>query len=312
MRNSTRKSWLASTAIVIALFAAAACTPCFALPDNGASQPAVSLSFSPGVRDILKMLDAKVDIGVITAFIKTSPVPFSPSASEIIALKQRDVPDEVITTLILRGAEVRNQMAQAAQVPPMTGQAATAPVTPPDYGAAAPYYADASYADSGYGYPYYSGYPYNYWGYNYSYPLAWYSPFYYGYYGYRYRGGYNHWGHYYAGYPYRGAYAYRGGYPHGGYPNRGGYPGSYQNRVSYANHSAPWAPASGNYAYRPAVGGRNFAYSAPRAYTAPRAYSAPRAGGFGGGGARPASYGGGHMGGFGGGGHGGGGGGGHR
>src|SRR6185369_16976420 len=100
-----------------------------------------------------------------------------------IALKQRNVPDELITALIQRGAEVRNQMAQGAEAPPPnTSQAVTAPFTPPENETPA-------YADYGYTYyPYYGWSPYNNWWYNYSYPWAWtwYSPLCFGYYGYHY------------------------------------------------------------------------------------------------------------------------------
>src|SRR4029077_20149573 len=68
------------------------------VPSEAGSPPvaeaptAMSVRFSPGVGDVLKMLDAKVDVEVIKAYIKTSPVPYSPGAEEIIALKKRGVP----------------------------------------------------------------------------------------------------------------------------------------------------------------------------------------------------------------------------
>jgi len=42
--------------------------------------------------EILKMVDAKVDAEVIKAYIQVSQVAYSPSATEIIALKDRGVP----------------------------------------------------------------------------------------------------------------------------------------------------------------------------------------------------------------------------
>jgi hypothetical protein len=158
-------------------------TPCFALSDSTATTSVVAatdsqanINFSPGVRDVLKMLDAKVDPGVIRAYINNSPIPFNPSAAEIIALKQRGVPDDIITALMQRGAEVRAQMAQAA-----TQSAVQTPNAPPagypyDYSAASSYAYPYDYAGYPYAYPNY-GYPYNYWGYNSYYPWSYYSPF---------------------------------------------------------------------------------------------------------------------------------------
>ena len=130
--------------------------------------------FSPGIQDILKMLDAKVDTDVIKVYVRNSMVPYNPNASEIIALKQRGVPDEILTALLQRGAEVRTQAVQSMQAMPPEQAPVAAPYNPPydpyaygypDYGS--PYYA---------GYPYY-GYPYNYSWYSYGYPWWGFSPF---------------------------------------------------------------------------------------------------------------------------------------
>jgi hypothetical protein len=130
--------------------------------------------FSPGIHDIVKMVDAKVDMDVVKVYIRNSPVPYSPNAEEIIALKKRGVPDEILTALLQRGAEVRTQAVQAVQSMPPAQTPVAAPYTPPydpyayggyDYGS--PYYA---------GYPYDYAYPYNYW-YSYGYPWWGFSPF---------------------------------------------------------------------------------------------------------------------------------------
>jgi hypothetical protein len=199
MRTSIRKSWFRNTGGLIAGLGILASVPCFALSDAGVPQAigAVNsqVSFSPGMRDILKMLDAKVDLSVIKAYINNSPIPFNPNASEIIALKQRGVPDEIITVLIQHGAEVRTQMAQAAV------QAATSAPGPnaspagyaSDYGTTAPYSYPYDYSDYGYGYPsypYYS-YPYNYWWYNSYYPWSFGSSFFFDFYGRRHFGGFD-------------------------------------------------------------------------------------------------------------------------
>jgi hypothetical protein len=93
---------------------------------------------SPAIRDILKMVDAKVDQTVILTYIKNSPIPYSLTATEIIALKQRGVPDELTAAVVEHGGQVRAQLAQAAAQNPGTGpQYSTAPATPPySYGSA--------------------------------------------------------------------------------------------------------------------------------------------------------------------------------
>src|SRR5438094_6619934 len=137
------------------------------LTANGAAQGAVTLAYSPGIGDILKMVDAKVDVTVIKAYIKNSPTAYNPNANEIIALKQRGVGDDIITGLIQRGGEVRAQALQGGAIAP----AATAPAVPYgnkaayEYGAPQPYpYADgypASYDYAAYPYSNYEGYHYS-------------------------------------------------------------------------------------------------------------------------------------------------------
>jgi len=232
--------------------------------------------FSPGIRDVLKMIDAKVGGSVVIAYIRSSPTAYNPSASEIIALKQRGVPDEIITTLIQRGAEVRAQIAQSAQMGAQaTPPAGMAPYAN-GYGATVSDQAYPDYGDYGYGYPYsgypyyagypYYGYPYNYWWYSSWYPWGFYSPFYFGYYGHRFhgfygRGGFDRFGHSFA----RGTF---------GVGNRGA-----------------WAPARGGFrGFAP----RSFSGARTAGFVARGGSFAGRSGGFGG------------HGGFGGGGHGGG------
>ncbi|HZR18122.1 MAG TPA: hypothetical protein VFE51_12580 [Verrucomicrobiae bacterium] len=266
-------------------------------PSTPATAPAeLQVRFSPGVRDVLKMLDAKVDVSTVEAYIKNSQTVYNLSANEIIALKRRGAPDEVITLLIQHGAEVRTQIAQAAQ--------AGAPLTPP--ASASPYaggYADTGvqepypyYADYGYGYPYYAGYPYygypyNYW-YSYGYPWgfysSFYSPFYFGYYGHRYHGYYGR-----------------------GYYGRGYYGGHSFAHGSIGNRGGAWGPVRGGaHGFGgPFTGVRTASFAGRSGSFAMRSggFSGGHFGGFGGG--HAGGFGGGHGGGFGG-GHGGGGG--HR
>jgi len=281
----TRTAWCVG---LVALGVTTASTS-FAQSENSVNPPIPApVSFSPGIRDIVKMLDAKVDVGVIQSYIKHSPTAFNPTASEIIELKQRGVPDELVTALIQRGAEVRTQLAQAQPSTPMAspnptqtpGYASDYPMTAPD--SSYPYY-----AGYGYGYPYYGygyGYPYNYWWNTYSYWPWYYSPFYCGfhncYHSYGYCHGYSAFNHF------HGAHSVAfAGHSHG----------------AVATRSAAWAPTVGSgFAHRPmasqaAFAGRSFAYAAPHS-----SGLAVRSGGF----AARSGGGGGHGGG--GGGHGGG------
>ncbi len=211
--------------------------------DTGPASPALALpaknpSFSPGVRDILKMLDAKVDADVIKAYIKSSSIAFNPTASDIIELKRRGVPDELITAMILRGAEVRTQFAQAAAAqPPVPANPQASMPQGYAYDYPAPAYPYPNYVDYAYGYPYYgayygypwyAGYPYNYWWFNYGYP----------------------WGGYYSYWRYGHRFY---GYDRYHYYNRfqdydrfhGGRSFAYGGRAG-GGASGAWAPASGN------------------------------------------------------------------
>jgi hypothetical protein len=314
----SKTKWLITEGAVMVGLAAIISTPCFAQSDSPGTQPAVELQsqirFSPGVQDVLKMLDAKVDPGVIREFIKNSSIAFNPSASEIIALKHRNVPDDLITALMQRGAEVRAQipqMAQSAQgIAP--GYANTAaPGT--DYAATAPNAYPYDYTDYGYGYPYY-GYPYyGYYGYPYSY--------WYGWYGYPFGIYWPLWCSFY------GSHAFHDHFHNDGFHNHGSF--AFHGNSSAINHSGAinhgaTGGAVGSFAQRPVAGqnggfrtasgfsGRTMAFAGgartggftvrPSAFAArPGGFSA-RPGGFGGqmGGGfagRSGGFAGGHMGG---------------
>lgn len=273
-------------AVVMAFFVAAnAFSADVIAPMVKATQaPAVVVSqaqpvFSPGVAEIVRMLDAKVDPEVVKAYINASSLAYHPGAEEIIALKQRGVPDDVITTMLERGAELRGQPAVAA--PPATpAMTTTAPLTPPyastvvpdyayDYGYAG--YPSASYWDGYYAYPWYAGWGYpwygNWWWYNYWYPcsFSFYVPFYCGWYGYHHHPYYCGWrtgDHSYGPYqrhnepyapprpgaPGRGAWAQSGQRPLG----RGAAPyGAYRDGYMRS------APSAASAARAPSVGARS-------------------------------------------------------
>ena len=290
MRTSRQRIWLVRAGAVLGGLGILTSTPCFALSDSTTAAPSAvasnpQVSFSPGMRDVQKLLDAKVDSSVIRAYISNSPTPFNPNASEIIALKQRGVPDEIITSLMQRGAEVRTQMAQAALQAGSGAMAPNAPAEYPyDYGNSTPYY-PYDYSDSGYGYPYF-GYPYNYWWYNSYYPWSFYSPFFFN--------SYFHHG-------FDRFHRFNGGFHRfdGFHGNRSF---AFQGRSGFGARSGAWAARTGP-GFRPfaarssGFGGGSFA-SRPGGFGGHTGGFAGHAGGFAG-----------HSGGFAG--HGGGGGGGH-
>jgi len=144
------------------------------------SPPAPAVTYPAGISDILKLVDAKLDVEIIKAYIKGAPFAYHLNASDIIALKDRGVPSDVITAILQHGAEVSSQGVMPgpyASVPPPTPYPtypySANPYTEFDASGSPVYAYPADY--SGYGYPYYSqGYPwyYNYW-YNYCRPVAW-------------------------------------------------------------------------------------------------------------------------------------------
>ncbi len=173
-------------------------------------------SYSAGIADIMKMLDAKVEAPVILAYIQNSPVSYNPEATELIALKDHGASTETLVALLHHGDELRLQLApgQSPANPPPAGPAYTYPPAaaylPYPYGydtdaSDAPYSAtDDSYA---------SGWPLAYWP---SVGISGYGPY-----------GYAH-GRYYP----RGGYGYHAG--GGGYRNWAG-----------AAPPAPYGPQSG-------------------------------------------------------------------
>jgi len=147
--------------------------------------------FSPSAQEIVNMLEAKVDPEVIKAYIKNSPVPYNLSAAEIIDLKTRGVPDDMLAAMLQRGAEIRAHAVASSQPGPVTTPAPY-PMTSqyqypqyqypqyqyPQYPEANYDYGTSYYAGYPYYYPYY--YPYSYYWYNYGYPwYGYYYPYYY-------------------------------------------------------------------------------------------------------------------------------------
>jgi hypothetical protein len=121
-------------------------------------------TYSPGVSEILKLLDAKVDAPVILAYIQNSPVPYDPEATELIALKEHGASTETLLALLHHGDELRLQLSQAQS-------AANPPPTAPANG----YGPEEAYPPYPYGYPdsSYAPYPASDYSYAPGWPLAW-------------------------------------------------------------------------------------------------------------------------------------------
>jgi hypothetical protein len=155
------------TALFLGLAQAAlAVTPTTNVPPlilSGRQSARPAGTYSAGIADIIKMLDAKVDAQVILTYIQNSPIPYNPDATELIALKEHGASTELLVALLHRGDELRPQMAQ-------TRSAVNPPAAAPayDYPPAAAYppypydYSDASYAP----------YPATDYSYAYAWPLA--------------------------------------------------------------------------------------------------------------------------------------------
>jgi len=210
-----------------------------------ANQTVPAARFSPGVADIVKLADAKVDAEVIRTYVKNSSTAYNPTATEIIALKDRGVAPEILTAMLQRGAEIRGQSMRAAQA------AQSAAAAPPNLGAAAPYAPVYDYGSQ----PVYPSYNYSYPVSSYVYPSG-YSAYGYGYSDYSYGGPYYGWPYYWPSlafsfgcYPYRGycGYGYsgwRGGYGYGGRGYYGGH--AYYGGAGYHGQGGRPAPYGGS------------------------------------------------------------------
>jgi len=59
---------------------------------------------SPGLDDILQMIQAGVSTEVTKSYIENSPIRYTLTPSEIIALKKQGVPDELTSAMLKHGA----------------------------------------------------------------------------------------------------------------------------------------------------------------------------------------------------------------
>lgn len=112
------------------------------------SEPAVSKArgespSSDRVQEILRMADAKVSPEVIKTYILSGSVAYTPSAADIIALKEHNVGDDITTALMKRSAELTKQPKPAESQPAARSAPAKVPapvVAVPAYSLAYPGY----------------------------------------------------------------------------------------------------------------------------------------------------------------------------
>ena len=87
-------------------------------PDTGKSEqtPAGAAELSAGVGDVLKMAKAGVSVEVIKTYIEHSPIAYNLSATDIIALKDHSIPDDLTTLMVKRGTALKTQANQSSNL----------------------------------------------------------------------------------------------------------------------------------------------------------------------------------------------------
>ena len=85
-----------------------------AKPDQAKRGPNATskVEHSAGVDEVLKMMQAGVSPDVIRTYVENSPIVYTLSANDIIALKQHAVPDDITTAMLKRGARLMQQLSQ--------------------------------------------------------------------------------------------------------------------------------------------------------------------------------------------------------
>jgi hypothetical protein len=94
--------------------------------DPAESAPA----FSGAINDVVKLHRSGVDASVVLSYVKTSSGPFQPSADEIVKLRDLGVSSPVITAMLERGGELRQQTATSASTAYAYSPPAAAAVQP--------------------------------------------------------------------------------------------------------------------------------------------------------------------------------------
>jgi hypothetical protein len=81
-------------------------------PNTNSNPPQATVKQAPGVDEVLKMVKAGVATDVIVNFVENSMFPYRLEPSDLITLKEQNVPDSVTTAMLKRGAFVRERIEQ--------------------------------------------------------------------------------------------------------------------------------------------------------------------------------------------------------
>jgi hypothetical protein len=122
----------------------------------GSAPRSASPQYSGRIDEVVALSQSGVDQSVVMSFINTSPGPFQPSADEIIRLRDAGVSSQVITTMMQRGAALREQaQSYAAAAPAQNYQQAPVTYAQPAQAqvAVTPPYVDPTYYPSYYSQP---------------------------------------------------------------------------------------------------------------------------------------------------------------
>jgi hypothetical protein len=82
-----------------------------------AQKPIAKHPATSGVRDVLMMMDAGVSKEVIKAYVENAPIIGDADGTDLIALKEHRVPDDITIALLKRAAERRRQNSPATSTP---------------------------------------------------------------------------------------------------------------------------------------------------------------------------------------------------
>ena len=102
------------------------------MPDLSTNAPIARVDaqppdLSPAVREVVDMAQAQVGDAVLLEFVRQSVVPFELGAEDLVYLKDIGVPDAVVTAMLQRTSELREQAVVAAPVTEMAEAAVPAP-----------------------------------------------------------------------------------------------------------------------------------------------------------------------------------------
>ncbi len=101
---------------------------------SGQRAPEESVKLSPAAEHVVKLMQAGVSKPVIEAYIEQAPVTRPLSAADLIALKEREVPDDLTVALLKRAAAASaSQQAVATSGPKPRRQSVAGALDPESY-----------------------------------------------------------------------------------------------------------------------------------------------------------------------------------